>query len=535
MPHMSSGKGFLRGGVVVSSLTLLSRLTGLARDAICSRLFGASIHWDAFSVAFAVPNLFRRLFGEGALSAAFIPIYSELLHRDPSAARNFARTVVSGLIVLLAAVVLIGELLLWLVIGNLASTRRGELAVTLAAIMLPYVVMVCVVAILGGVLNVAKHFAAPAAAPIVLNLCIIAAAIVAARLLKLGLHRQIILVASAVLLAGGLQVCLQVPALRRAGFSFRPVLQIGSEPFRRMVRFMLPMLVGLSAVQLNALLDQLLALWLSHTAGKGPHLQLFGRALSYPMTEGANSVLYFAQRLYHFPLGVFGLAIATAIYPYLSSAAARNRIGELKATLERGVRLAFFVGLPASVGLILVRRELIEVILQGGRFSGADTLRTADVLLWYAAGVWAYCMTPVLVRGYYALGDSITPVKVAGAMVALNLVLNLVLVWQMAESAFALSTATCAVIGGVLLAWRLAKRGFVSLGNITRPALSMVLATAAMSAAGVLLRYLLADGPAWLRLASVVGLCVVIYITAARLLRIAELSETFSALRRKKP
>ncbi|MHC4414225.1 MAG: murein biosynthesis integral membrane protein MurJ [Planctomycetota bacterium] len=423
-----------------SLLTLASRVTGLAREAALSRIFGAAGVMDAFFFAFIIPNLFRRLFGEGALAAAFLPVYARLDKSDPADARRLATLTVAGMAVALGSITLIGEIVLYF-ISHLAEHQH--LAVRLMMIMLPYLPMVCVVAILGAMLQVHGRFGPTAAAPIVLNLALIAAAV--GMLLVLPGENEVAhisTVAAAVLVAGVLQVAWSLWALRDQRWLVRDAA--AAAPVLRRVRAQAgPMILGLGVLQLNTFFDGLIA---SYPTTVG--MTIFG--LEYPLREGAMAAVTFAQRLYQVPLGVFGLAIATAIFPALVR---RTDDDDAFADiLRRGLRMVVFLGLPASAGLMLIGRPLATVILEGGDFTQSDSRRVAFVLLGYSSAVWAYSMIHVLTRAFYAKGDPRTPVKVAVGIVAVNLALNCTLIWTpLREAGLAWSTALCATIQAVVL------------------------------------------------------------------------------------
>ena len=445
MPHR-----FETHARTVTLLTLTSRVTGLMRDAALSRVFGAGATMDAFWFAFLLPNLFRRLFGEGALSAAFLPVYTQLDRNDPVVAKRLATLTIAALVILLGGITIVGEIIL----AILAATQvEGRLALHLMIVMLPYMPMVCAVAILGAMLQVHHRFGPSAAAPIILNLCIVAAAAGFVGLLGTadgdgaGSVKHITIVAAAVVIAGLLQVIYALWSLRGSRW-WRPTELRAhrdqlAEPMRRIIRTAMPMIIGMGVLQLNTFLDSLIA---SYPTIIGP--RIFG--IHYPLDEGAMASLSFAQRLYEFPLGVFGIAVATAIFPALSRA--HDDREAFASTLRRGLRLVMFRGLPASAGLILVAAPLTAVVYQGRNFSSADTARVAFILIGYAPAIWAYSMMHVLARAFYARGDSRTPMKVALAMVALNLVLNITLIWTpLKEAGLAWSTAFCAIVQIVIL------------------------------------------------------------------------------------
>ncbi|MCI0675668.1 MAG: murein biosynthesis integral membrane protein MurJ [Phycisphaerales bacterium] len=542
----------------VTLLTLASRVTGLARDAALSRVFGLSALTDAFWFAFIIPNLFRRLFGEGALSAAFLPVYSQLDKNDPQVARRLATLTISLMIVFLGGITLLGELILW-ILSN--QHEHDHLALKLMMIMLPYMPLVCLVAILGAMLQVHGRFGPTAAAPIVLNLLVVAAAwgglayrgaVEDFRQMSTGDANpsqsaeiaHISLVSFSVLLAGIVQLVWSIWSLQRSGamgdqriVSFRNLLfwrSLGSatdsfthalaSSMKRVLAQAWPMFIGLGVLQINALLDNLIA---SYPTTIGP--TIFG--LEFPLKSGALTALSNAQRLYEFPLGVFGIAVATAIFPALARVGGAEDRERFAATLRRGLRLVMFIGLPASIGLILVREPLTAVVYQGGDFSPEDTRRVAFVLLGYAPAIWAYSMTHTLTRAFYAKGDSMTPVKVAVSMVALNLLLNFTLIWTpLREAGLAWSTAICATLQTLILL-RLSRRYADDLvdSTVRMSWLRTVAVTAIMAGFVLIARSLLpAHELAWrwalIELAVLVSAGAAAVLTASVALRMPEFS-----------
>ena len=512
------GGGFVGHAAVVGGLTLVSRVAGLVRDAVLAGVFGASLVLDAFLVGFIVPNLFRRLFGEGALTAAFIPRYTRLLREDRALAGRFASLCVVAVATLLAGLTVLGEVGLGWWLASLEAADAGAavegaggagggkvgLAVGLTMVMLPYMPLVCGVAFLGAMLQVHRRFGVPAAAPVLLNVVMIAAALGAgwygggsaaggrgvegAGVEGAGVPGvgMVVWVAGSVVLAGLLQ-------LGWLGWSVWRVAPLGwgfagtGVHFRRMLWTMLPMVVGLGVFQINTLLDGLIAYGLAAPEGMGrgaEGLEVAGWSLSYPLEAGAVTTLTLAQRLYQFPLGVFGIAIATAIFPALAGAVGAGGAGgavgaggagdagevargggglmggagSFGRIFWRGVRLTLFIGVPASVGLVLVRVPLTRVFFEWKAFSAEDAARAAGVLLAYGSAVWAYSLTHVTTKAFYALEDAATPLKVSLGMVGLNLGLNLGLIWPLGVAGLAWSTAGSAVLQTGVLVWLLQRR-----------------------------------------------------------------------------
>jgi putative peptidoglycan lipid II flippase len=414
-------------------LTLASRCLGLVRDGAIARLFGAGAFSSAFYFAFLVPNLFRRLFGEGALSAAFLPIYTNLQQESPERAKAFATLTIAKLVVLLGSLTLIGELILWTI---LASQESPSDSLKLTMVMLPYMPLVCLVAIFGAMLHVHDKFGPTASAPIILNGFMIAAAFGFVGVFDNPMNHMTVIGIS-IVVAGVVQVAWSIRALREYGWFTKETTSANGD-FRQLLRDTLPMVIGLGTLQINTLIDGLVANF-SNIFGQ----TIFG--YTYPLGESAMASVSWAQRLYQFPLGVFGIALATAIYPLLAKQA--KETDTFAHTMRRGLRTVIFIGLPASAGLLLVRNQLATVVFQGDQFSASDALNVGAILLGYATAVWAYSMTQVLTKGYYAMGNKMTPVRVAMLCVCLNFLLNITLIWTpLGATGLAWSTAVSAVL-----------------------------------------------------------------------------------------
>jgi putative peptidoglycan lipid II flippase len=444
-PHASESAGPTEGspevlgaGVrTVSGLTLASRVLGLGRDLITVRMFGDTLVGSAFAAAFAIPNLFRRLFGEGALSAAFLPAYSKLARSDPAAARALARLTLIRLALVTGVIMLAVEVVLGTIVVLVPSDGSRTLSLGLVMATMPFMPLICTAAILGGMLQAHGRFAPWAAAPIILNVCLIA---VGLGYFAGGRGDPVpwaFGLAGAAVLSGVLQVVWSLAALRAHTAPIAgPAPDVRVEG-REMLRRFVPAAIGLGTLQINALVDTLIAMW---PVWVGP--TLLGRV--YPLDEASNAILFYSQRLYQFPLGVFGIAVATVAFPALSRAA--DDPSAFVGTLRRGVRLSLFIGIPASVGLWLVGEDLVRTLLTGGDgFTDDGVVRAVAVLTGYAAAVWAYSMNQILVRAFYALGDTATPVRIAALFVGVNLVLNLVLIWYFREAGMAWATAVSAI------------------------------------------------------------------------------------------
>jgi len=519
-------KGFRQ----IASLTALSRVFGLARDIAYGHFFGAGQLLDAWIIAFRIPDLSRRLFGEGAASASLIPVYSETLHKDREMANRLAATVVTVLFVILAALVLAGEAGIWLYYKFLARTDETRLILSLSSIMLPYMLFICTVAILAGLLNVHRHFASPAAAPIVLNIFIIGTILVSARLVGLQARAQLFCVAVAVLAAGVAQIAIQIRPLSSAGVKIRPAWDVNAESFRKMLLLMGPMILGLTVTQINTLADDLIAWWFSGSDEKGRFFMFLGSQIRYPMWRGSVSHLYYAQRLYQLPLGVLGISLATAIFPVMSDDAARGDFAALRRTISRGIRGTLFIAIPATVGLLLVARPLIAVAFQHGRFNVGDTDMVVQTLTFYSFGLCGYFAQQVLARAYYSMQDSRTPMTSALVAVFANFLLNLALIWPLGRAGLACATALCSYLQvGILVIMLRRRLGHSILDGLLMTLGKTLAATAVMSMVAAVTILLLRYAPAG-RLFEIVKLIVIVaaavaaYVLAAKSLRVEMLS-----------
>ena len=430
---MSTERDILPRTLTVSVCTFASRVLGLVRDLVTAHLFALSGSLDLFLIAFTVPNLFRRLFGEGALSAAFIPVFSRELHNPEGDARRLLNVAMTALAALLSVLTFLG----WLgcgaalLFGSLSA--RGETFCVLLAIMLPYLPLICLSALAGAALNAKGHFLVPALAPALLNVCWIAA------VWFFGKSYGVNALSVGVLFSGLLQYVAQMPLLWRHGLQLRPVWDLANRGLRRTAKLMAPVALGIGVIQVNVMMDRLIA------------------KFCVP-GDGAVSALHFGNRLVQFPLGVLGLALATAVFPsYARQAAAGNR-EQLARTVNLAVRTTMFLSFPCMAALLAFRVPIVQVLFEHGAFTSDSTARTARVLLYYATGLWAFCGVHVVARAFYALEDMRTPVRIAMWMVGLNLVLNLALVWPMQESGLALASSLTAAGNLGLLSFGLRKR-----------------------------------------------------------------------------
>ena len=487
---MSSKRHPLIAGTLITSLgTLASRGLGLLRDMATASLFGIAgkpgkAVADAFLFAYRIPNLFRQLFGEGAMTASFLPVLTGELETDRKTANQLASVVVVLLGAILTGVVAAGELVIGLIWWIRGDAPGMSLLLGLSAVMLPYLIFICIAAQLTTILYAKQHFTVPALTPTMLNIVWLTAAWGVAPLFSGNQVAQAYTLAVGVLVAGVAQIVVQLPKLRQLGFRFDFHWTAARKGVGQVVRNMSPTIVGLAVTQINTFVDSLIA-WGLAAASNGPQtFSCFGNTIEYPMKQGAVAAIYFGDRLCEFPLGLVGMAVGVAIFPLLSQHAQRGDFKKLGDDMTLGLRLVLCAAVPAGVGLFLLAEPITRLLFQRGEFNAEDTIRAARMVAWYGTGVWAYCASAVVVRGYYAMSDFRTPVRIAVWAVGLNLTLNLTLIWPMAEAGLAVSTSICAalqvIVLVVLFSRRLAPLRWRHLAATTA---RTVAATAAMTAA----------------------------------------------------
>ncbi len=505
---------------VIGLATFSSRILGFIRDMVLARLFGAGAAADAFFVAYRIPNLLRELFAEGSMSAAFIPIFSEYLtRRTQRDAWELASAAFTTLLTILTGVCVLGILAAPWIVALIApgfgdDPGKQALTMVLTRIMFPYLLFIGLSALAMGVLNSVRSFAAPAFSPVMFNVVIIASAL----LLAPAFEEPILAVAVGVVAGGLAQFLVQLPALRRSGLLFRWRADFGHDGVRRIGWLMAPALIGLSVTQINLLVSTILASF-------------------FP---GGPTYLFYGMRLIQFPLGVFGVALATAVLPSLSTQAAQGDLEALRRTLAFGLRLIFFIIFPAMVGLILLRVPIVHLFFEHGRFSAADTAGTAGAVLAYAVGLWAFAGVRIVVAAFYALQDTRTPVLVAGCALAANIGLSLLLMGPLAHVGLALATALSAMLNMTLLVIFLARR-LAALGwpAILKSHLRVLLASLPIVAACLWVAGLGVWGQpeAWVAKATMlivgIGLSVAGYVTAQTLLRSDEMDFLWGLVHRK--
>jgi len=512
-----------RSAGVVGLFTLFSRVLGLVRDAVVAACFpkGAT---DAFFVAYTIPNVLRRLLAEGALTVAFIPVFTETLDRDGKAAgRQLLSAMLGAVLLVLSVIVLLGILgSPWLVkafaFGLSSDPEKFTLAVLLTRVMFVFLLTVGLTALAMGALNTLRHFAAPALAPLVLNIFIISTVLGARGVMSsLGLP-GITALALGVVVGGVGQVGLQLPFLRRKGMLVRPSLNLTHPGVLKVGTLMLPAVFGLAIYEVNVILSRQFASFLP---------------------EGSISYLYYAARLIEFPMGIFAVAMATVSMPSLSSHATAGDFDRVKETYRHALRMVFFIILPASAGLAALAVPLTSVLFQRGQFSHAMAVETAVTLLGFLGGLWAGAGVRQTVPVFYAMQDTRTPVKVAAVSLAVYAAVAWFLHQPLGTFGLGLAVACSSVANFLTLLWLLRRRlGPLGLGQV----LNSVIRSAAAAAGCAAAAWAVAGTGVWpegggapLNYAVLLGAVlvgVVVYVVLCKVLRVPELDELIKTFRR---
>lgn len=504
---------------VVGTATLLSRILGLVRDMVIAGLFGAGMVADAFIIAFTIPNMLRRLFAEGSLTISFIPVFTEYLYKHGrEEAFRLARSACWLLAIILTAVSVLGVLLspvIVKVIGlGFTSPAKFELTVLLTRIMFPYIFFISLVALCMGILNSLGHFAAPALAPVLLNLAMITSAV----LIGPYLEKPIVGLAIGVVLGGVLQLGLQFPFMIRKGFRLLVRSPLYHAAVKRIALLITPAVLSAAVYQVNVLVIRLLATLLQ---------------------EGSVSYLYYADRLVQFPLGVFAMALATAVLPSLSKHAALDDVEGLKSSFSYALKLVFFITIPAMIGLIVLREPIVQLLFQRGAFDPVTTRLTAEAILYFSLGLWAVSGVRIVVPAFYAVKDPKTPVKIAIISLLVNIVLSILLMGPMRHGGLALATSLASGVNLTLLIIALRKRlGRIGAHDILA---SVLKSTASAAVMGCVIGFLASwtipkySGSTWYLVVWVLGSVAagsLLYGACAFLLRSRELVVMVDILRR---
>ncbi len=516
----------LRGIVTVGGWTMLSRLLGFARDMLIGALAGTGPVADAFFIALKLPNLFRRLFGEGAFNAAFVPEFSGILAtKGPEEAKQFAQEAIAVMAFWLLLLTILGELFMPQLMGLLAPGFQGDaglpgqdklsLTIELARITFPYLFLICLAALLSGVLNGLDRFAAAAAAPVVFNGVSIAAMLLLTPYVPTVGHS----LAWGVTVSGVLQLALLAWAVRRAGMVLRIPRPRLTPRMRLLARRMGPGLLGAGVTQLNLAIDIWIVTWLP---------------------PGTASLLYYADRVNQLPLGVIGTAVGTALLPALSRQARGGEAQAAIATLNRALEVTLVLTLPAALALGVVGGPIMAVLFGRGAFDAQSVLLSSQALAAYAFGLPAFVVLKVLIPAFFAHGDTATPVRVGVMAIALNIGLNLLFMTPLQHMGPALATSLSAIFNVLALAVVLSRRGQLVLDRQLRRRLPRM-AIAALAMAGALIfaqRTVFAAagdvaGLRWLALAVLVGFGLAVYGAAAQLVGAVDGRELLGLFRRR--
>jgi putative peptidoglycan lipid II flippase len=500
-----------RAAGVVALATLLSRVLGFVRDAMIASYFGAGFGSDVFLAAFRIPNLFRRLVSEGALTSAFVPVFTESLYRGGHAEANrlfgaASRVFAAALLVLCTGGMLTAQWVVPLVTPGFPGPKLA-LTITLTRLMIPYLFAAGMVALCMGALNVYGSFAPPALAPALLNLGMIGTLAAVAPLMD----RPVIGLAVGVLIGGAAQVLFQLPFLLRHRLHLWKSSPIVPSALARMARLMVPAVLGGAVYQINILSGTLLASMLA---------------------EGSVSYLYYADRLAEFPLGVVAMAGATAALPSMSREAAAGDVRALAETFAYAFRMVSFVTIPAMTGLILIGEPMVTLLFMRGEFGAADVRLTAQALSYYAVGLWAFATVRIAVAAFFALQDSKTPLRAAMLSIIANILLGLIFMKPMAHSGMALATSLASLLNlAILLAFLRRRIAGVNWRSIGASLVRSILSAGIMAAGVVGILRAMVSSPYQTPAVLTVGLCAsiaggaFIYFAASRALGSTEFGD----------
>jgi putative peptidoglycan lipid II flippase len=520
----------IRSAMLVGAFTSLSRFLGMIRDLLTAGVFGTSLPMSAFVVAFRIPNLFRRLFGEGALSSAFVPVFMEARRNDgEESAGHLASRVLSlaglGLLTLTAA----GLLGAGIMMADVSEDSQRALILPLTRIMLPYMLFICLAALTASILNSYHHFTIPALSPSLMNITWIASVLILCPLMGDTLEEKIYGLAWGVLISGVLQLGLQIPVLKRYGFHFRFTLAWNDPRVWKVFLLMGPATLGLAVTQINVMVNSLLAAWI------GPW---------------APAALFYSERLLYFPQGILATAMSTVLLPVFASCAAEKRHEDLLRTMNHSLRMLMFVMVPAAVGLLVLARPVVQMLFEWGQFDARSTDLTTIALQCYAPGLLVFSLAKVFVPAFYAHQDTRTPVKVGLACVLLNLSLNIIFILtlpvHLKHAGLAASTVLAEAFNGITLGWlvhrRLGSPGWVNMFACAGKAMAAATLMGAFIMFSLpLLQPYFASLIAVPKLAQIISVGVVIvggmvvYAVSVILLRCPEGREALDAIRRRRP
>ena len=453
---ISEDRKITRAATTIGLGTLLSRILGFLRDMVIAHFFGAGMAADALFVAFRIPNLWRRLVGEGSLTISFIPVYTEYLtKRSEEETREVTHIAftVAGIILLILTVIgiLFSPLLITIIAPGWAtdSPEKFQLTIALNQIIFPYLFLMGLFALSMGILNSLRQFFAPAIAPIFLNISMIASVF----LFYHTFQMPVMTLAVGVLAGGVIQFFFQIPFLWKQRVSFRFNFNYRHPAIKRIGSLMIPGLIGTAVYQINVFIDTIFASFLP---------------------GGSVSYLYYADRLMEFPLGIFAMAIGMASLPSLSELASKGKTDDLKKTVSFTFRLVSFISIPALMGLIALKTPIINLLFQRGIFDYTATEKTAKALLFYSIGLWAIAGSRTIVQAFYSLQDTRTPLKIGLICLGANVIFNAMFIFPLQHAGLALATSLSSILNLTLLFRKLGpKLGEMELGKNIRSLLSL--------------------------------------------------------------
>jgi putative peptidoglycan lipid II flippase len=433
-------------------------MLGLLRDVVTAATFGMSAGglMDAFVAAFRLPDVARRFFGDGSLGASFIPVFSQVWQEDRKKAWAILSVTLFWVFVYLFSFVLIGELLCWIGICYFDPGGRVFLTAHLLSLLLPNLILICMAAICSAALQALGRFTISTLVPPILNITWLFGLLVFIPFYTKEPETQCYLLTICILIAGIIQFAIHIPSLREHGFRFQLNFTAVAPEIQKIFKDFFPKIFGLTSIHLNVLSATCIA-WLFSGMVNQP-IKWLGGILDYPLRTGSAAAIYYSERMYEFPQGLIGLAIATAIYPLLSRHVAKKDYKALGDDLTLGLRIQFMLAIPAGCGLMLLSESLVHLFFQRGAFSPTDTDRTADMVFWFATGIWAFCALPIIVRAFYIVNDIRTPCRLGLAGMLLNVVLGLILIFPMQEQGLALAVSLSAAMQSVHLLYIFTQR-----------------------------------------------------------------------------
>lgn len=502
----------------VTTGTMFSRILGYFRDMMVAWFFGGGLFADAFYAALRIPNLFRRLLGEGALSASFVPVFSEYVTtKDKEETKNLFNVVFTVLILALLVVTSAGiilapqitELVTW---GFKKNPEKLALTVSLTRLMFPFLLFICLAAFLFSVLNSLKHFFIPAVSPAFLSVSEIGFILGIAPLLIV--ENQVKGLAVAVVVGGLLQFLVQIPAIKKNGFSFKPVFNFSHPGLKQIFLLMLPAMWGISIDQVNAFVDTICASFL---------------------VEGSVTALYYSNRLMQLPLALFGIAVASVSLPLMSSSVSKKDIHEMKNTLSFAIKISSLAILPAMAGLIILGRPMIKFLFEHGKFDSFATSLTTSALFFYSLGLLAFSYVKIFAGGFYSMKETKIPVKIATICMVLNIILNIKLMEILGVGGLALATAVSSWVNTVLLYIYLRKRiGSFGGREIIITLFKIALATLVMSGVCYIISAFLLK-QLMLKVFGTIFIGILVYFVMVKMLKIKEVDSIMSVIKKESP